>query len=267
MSNLLSKKSEVKEESSILDRQRSEFLDMYANRMSNDPNAVDEVPLESEDDDYEDYMDDKPNFDVLQNSDTDEDYLDVDEFAPCNDYADMDDYEEEENVDISDYGYDDKINYSDDDEEYEDDDEYYNDDYPTEDDDIFEDGFLSFENAVDMRKTFTEKTEIKKEIVKESSDDTAKDELRLFIDNDSDIYKRSVMPAVENMKRKIANGKFDPSKAPKLWLYVVDAGAKKYAKEFANPSDWNKMFAKDVRMELSSDLAEYYTEEINLGNY
>ena len=55
-------------------------------------------------------------------------------------------------------------------------------------------------------------------------------ELRLYIDNDSDLYRQRLVPIVKNIQRKMKSGKYDHSKAPKLWKYLVYDGAKKYSK-------------------------------------
>ena len=48
----------------------------------------------------------------------------------------------------------------------------------------------------------------------------AVNELRLFIENDRDLYRQQFLPIVENIKRKLNRGIYDPEKAPKLWLYL-----------------------------------------------
>lgn len=99
---------------------------------------------------------------------------------------------------------------------------------------------------------------IKKNI--SSSDDHAVDELKLFIENDQELYKRQLVPIVKNIQKKMKSGKYDHSKAPKLWMYLVDAGAKKYIKEFGDQSQMG--FPKQVRMEVAQQLADEYKEEI-----
>jgi hypothetical protein len=89
-------------------------------------------------------------------------------------------------------------------------------------------------------------------------DEAAANELDLYAENTSELYgqKKSILA---NIQRKLKSGKFDITLAPKLWMYWVDAAAKRYAKEFASsPSDWNKMFTKPTREHLARELANRY---------
>lgn len=100
---------------------------------------------------------------------------------------------------------------------------------------------------------------------KKYKDSIAMDELELYIENDSDLYRQQFIPIIKNIKRKLKSGKYDHKLAPKLWLYFVENGAKKYAKEFASPSEWKDMFVKSDRMILAQKLADYYFD--NIENY
>lgn len=91
-------------------------------------------------------------------------------------------------------------------------------------------------------------------------DQDAYDELQLFIDNDGDLYKRSLIPIVKNIQKKMKSGKYDHTKAPKLWMYHVDAGAKQYVKEFGG--DVRNSFPKQLREKLAEEYADEYKEEI-----
>ena len=57
--------------------------------------------------------------------------------------------------------------------------------------------------------------------VKENWKDEAM-ELKLYIDNDGDLYRQRLVPIVKNIQRKMKSGKYDHSKAPKLWMYLCD---------------------------------------------
>jgi len=59
-------------------------------------------------------------------------------------------------------------------------------------------------------------------------------ELELYITNEREVHPR--LMAIETaLDRKVKSGKFDKTKAPKAFRYVVDEAAKKYAKEFRVP--------------------------------
>ena len=84
-------------------------------------------------------------------------------------------------------------------------------------------------------------------------------ELKLYIENDGDLYKQKIIPIVKNIQRKMKSGKYDHKKAPKLWMYLVDEGAKKYAKEFPGVK-----FDKRVRQQVAVEFADEYKDEIEV---
>jgi hypothetical protein len=93
-------------------------------------------------------------------------------------------------------------------------------------------------------------------------DSAAIRELGLFIENDGDLYRQQQTPIEKNLRLKGMKGKYDPKKAPKLWSYLVESGAKKYHKQFGSPGvPWNKMFPKPERDELSRQAARAFEAE------
>lgn len=89
-------------------------------------------------------------------------------------------------------------------------------------------------------------------------DDHAKTELDLYLENESSLYnqKKSVLA---NIRRRLANGTYDHNLAPKLWMYWVDAGARKYVKEFGSHGQTiADMFNRPTRMALAKELADRY---------
>ena len=101
-----------------------------------------------------------------------------------------------------------------------------------------------------------------RERLNEGLDRHAVQELKLYIENDSDLYQRQIIPIVKNIQRKMKSGKYDHTKAPKLWMYLVDNGAKKYVKEFGG--DVRKNFPKDVRHSVAVEFANEYRAEIEI---
>ena len=97
-----------------------------------------------------------------------------------------------------------------------------------------------------------------------AADEHASRELELFIDNDADLYRQQTVPIMKNLVRKIKAGKYDSFKAVKLWGYLMEAGAKKYAKEFSTGTDWNVLFSKATRDATALRYARQF--EINLAN-
>ena len=57
-------------------------------------------------------------------------------------------------------------------------------------------------------------------------------------------------------------GTYDHLKAPKLWMYLVDNGAKKYVKAYGG--DVKTMFPKDLRKSVAVEFANEYRAEIEI---
>lgn len=104
-----------------------------------------------------------------------------------------------------------------------------------------------------------------KRLLRENSvDRVALGELKLFMDNDRDLYRQKES-ILKNIERKLKSGKYDHSMAPKLWMYWVESGAKKYIKDFGTSSDTMKdMFPKNLRQELAQEFADENLEEIKI---
>ena len=92
-------------------------------------------------------------------------------------------------------------------------------------------------------------------------------ELQLYIENDYDLDRRQHEPIIRNLMRKRAAGKFDMRKSIKLWGYLVESGAKKYAKQFGNERDWSRMFNPRERQLVATRMARRFKDEADLGNY
>ena len=98
----------------------------------------------------------------------------------------------------------------------------------------------------------------------EVADEHAATELYLFMQNERDL-QRQKDSIIKNIVRKKKAEKYDHSKAPKLWSYWVDNGAKAYDKEYSSPGA--KTFDKDTRQSVAIQFANEYNTEIDLGNY
>jgi hypothetical protein len=90
-------------------------------------------------------------------------------------------------------------------------------------------------------------------------------ELLLFIENDGDLYRQRIVPIQKNLKRKMDKGIYEPEKAIKLWMYLVQDGAKKYQKEFGNNKRFGSMFSKQDKEQVAKELAEQYEQEVDYG--
>lgn len=116
-------------------------------------------------------------------------------------------------------------------------------------------------------KTLNQTTPQGNRLVKMGFDEHAATELELYIDKDSGLYRQQTQPIIANLLRKIKAGKYDSVKAVKLWEYLMDSGAKKYAKEFASPNEWNTIFTKATRRAVAERFAAQFEMNVKAGEY
>ena len=107
-------------------------------------------------------------------------------------------------------------------------------------------------------------------VLTEGVDKDAARELELYIDNEGQLYNSQYLPILKNLSKKMAKGQYDQKLAVKLWMYLVDAGAKKYFKDIAGgtgPGKWNDMFNKATRLVVAQELEKTNREGIEDGDY
>jgi len=92
-------------------------------------------------------------------------------------------------------------------------------------------------------------------------------ELTLYIDNDAQLHKSQYMPILKNLSKKFAAGKYDKKLAVKLWMYLVEAGAKKYFKENGGMGKWMHMFNVATRLVVADELEKSNRDVIENGDY
>lgn len=93
-------------------------------------------------------------------------------------------------------------------------------------------------------------------------------DLKLYIDNDGSLYRGQTTSILKNLATKRARGQYKHDLAVKLFSYLVEAGAKKYAKEFGSSDQpWHKMFDVGTRKVVAEALAKDFEAEAALGNY
>jgi len=90
-------------------------------------------------------------------------------------------------------------------------------------------------------------------------------ELKLYIDNDSQLYNSRFMPIMKNLSKKMKKGKFDKKLAIKGFMYLVDDGAKKYVKDHGGNA--KEMFSKKDRIAVASDLADEFEDAYKNKEY
>ena len=100
------------------------------------------------------------------------------------------------------------------------------------------------------------------------SDDSVAEELKLFIDNDGQLYRGQTTSIYKNLVTKKARGQYNSKLAEKAFLYLATSGAKKYAKDVGgDPRQWNTMFPMKVRKITAAKLEKDFRTEMELGNY
>jgi len=87
-------------------------------------------------------------------------------------------------------------------------------------------------------------------------------ELMLFMQNNSQLYRRRIQPIQKNLVTKMARDQYDSKKAIKAWMYAVEDGIKMYNKEYGD-MPWDK----DTKMAVAELMANEFEEEAELGNY
>ncbi len=109
------------------------------------------------------------------------------------------------------------------------------------------------------------KTKAVRKRAERAFDQHAATELQLYIENDSGLYRQK-QSIEKNLEKKILKGKFDLKLSEKLWMYWVDEGAKKYAKEFGDAREWHKMFDVPTRQHVAAQVAKDFVTEWNANN-
>jgi hypothetical protein len=106
---------------------------------------------------------------------------------------------------------------------------------------------------------------------REPADPHAARELELYIENESDLSpwgpRGQGREIAKNLARKMRSGKYDPAKAPKLWAYLAEAGAKRYAKEFGIAREWARTFTPATRELVAVSLARDFEDRFKAGDW
>ena len=83
-------------------------------------------------------------------------------------------------------------------------------------------------------------------------------ELKLYIDNDANLYRQKYMPILKNLSKKKKQGKYRKGLASKAFIYLIDDGAKRYVKSYGgNHLD---VFPKRQRKSLAKDYVEEFEQ-------
>lgn len=96
-------------------------------------------------------------------------------------------------------------------------------------------------------------------------DEHAVTELKLYIDNDAALHRQQHVPIQKNLATKMVRSQYKHDLAAKLFGHLVEAGAKKYAKEFGGT--WHQLFDVPTRKAVAEELTRDFEGEFALGNY
>ena len=97
-----------------------------------------------------------------------------------------------------------------------------------------------------------------KDLLTEASISEEMKELRLYIDNDSSIYRQRYMPILKNLSKKKKKGNYRKRLAQKAFMYLIDDGAKRYVKSYGgNHLD---VFPKRQRKDLAKDYVDEFEQ-------
>jgi len=87
-------------------------------------------------------------------------------------------------------------------------------------------------------------------------------ELKLYIDNDSALYRQRFLPIIRNLSKHMAKDRYKDSLAVKAFMYLAAAGAKKYVKDFGGDRNtFSKADLKMVAKEFVEEFKDSYDNE------
>lgn len=93
-------------------------------------------------------------------------------------------------------------------------------------------------------------------------------ELSLYVENDGALHRQQEVPIRANLMTKRARGQYSHAGAVKAYEYLMESGAKKYAKDHGSPgTPWHVMFTVADRRQAAEEFAKAFEVEAKLGNY
>jgi hypothetical protein len=98
--------------------------------------------------------------------------------------------------------------------------------------------------------------------------ESAATELKLYLDNDRELYLGQRQSIIDNLLKKKNAGKYDKEKAKKLWEYLAESGAKKYTKEFgAGAGPWHVQWPPVIRRTTARELRDEFDAQYSHGEF
>jgi hypothetical protein len=88
-------------------------------------------------------------------------------------------------------------------------------------------------------------------------------ELKLYLDNDRELYERLMRDYYGNLVKKLAAGRYNRALSPKLFMYFVEVAARSYCRDHCSSErEWSQVFDKATRMEVAEELADDFEADI-----
>ena len=97
-----------------------------------------------------------------------------------------------------------------------------------------------------------------KDLLTEASLSEEMTELKLYIDNDANLYRQRYMPILKNLSKKKKKGNYRKTLAQKAFMYLIDDGAKRYVRSYGGNA--RDVFPKRQRKQLAKDYVEEFEE-------
>jgi len=92
-------------------------------------------------------------------------------------------------------------------------------------------------------------------------------ELFVTIQNNwPDLHRQQEVPIWKNLLRKQTKGTYDREKAVKLFMYLVDEGARRYGKDFEGRRGIPSYMNKPTRELTARQLRDYFEDEVKAGS-
>lgn len=104
-----------------------------------------------------------------------------------------------------------------------------------------------------------------------TADEHAATELVLFIENTADLSpdgpRGQGHSVLLNALRKWRKGAYEPTLGVKLFEYLTESGARRYAQEFDEPARWSAMFNAATRRAAARQLEQSFRSAAERGEY
>lgn len=101
----------------------------------------------------------------------------------------------------------------------------------------------------------------KASIAMKTPDEIAATELKLYIDNDGDLYRQQTSYILAALKRRVAKGEYDCDEAHEAFMHLVNRGARRYYKEFGSDGEWYGTFSMAARRAVATAMVDDFEAE------